>query len=111
MNFEQQNIIYLQVMKHFGDLNSLLAYNNSNIEPKKFTDCLNKRLIDLETGNLTIYLSSLLLFVFNLKISIWSKALEISSLFAKIFSLISVPFIYYLSFYVFNSVPFIEHSK
>ncbi len=67
MNFEQQNIIYLQVMKHFGDLNSLLAYNNSNIEPKKFTDCLNKRLIDLETGNLTIYLSSLLLFVFNLK--------------------------------------------
>ena len=67
MNFEQQNIIYLQVMKHFGDLNSLLAYNNSNIEPKKFIDCLNKRLIDLETGNLTIYLSSLLLFVFNLK--------------------------------------------
>lgn len=67
MNFEQQNIIYLQVIKHFGDLNSLLRYNNTNIDPQKFTDCLNKRLIDLETGDLTVYLSSLLLFVFNLK--------------------------------------------
>lgn len=67
MNFEQQNIIYLQVIKHFGDLNTLLGYNNANIDPQKFTDCLNKRMIDLETGDMTIYLSSLLLFVFNLK--------------------------------------------
>lgn len=67
MNFEQQNIIYLQVIKHFSDLNSLLGYNNINIDPQKFTDYLNKRVIDLETGDLTIYLASLLLFVFNLK--------------------------------------------
>jgi len=67
MNFEQQNIIYLQVIKHFDDLNSLLEYNNTNIDPQKFTDCLNKRVIDLVTQDMTIYLSSLLLFVFNLK--------------------------------------------
>ena len=67
MNFEQQNNIYLQVIKHFSDLNSLLGYNNINIDPQKFTDYLNKRVIDLETGDLTIYLASLLLFVFNLK--------------------------------------------
>ena len=56
MNFEQQNIIYLQVIKHFSDLNSLLGYNNINIDPQKFTDYLNKRVIDLETGDLTMYL-------------------------------------------------------
>ena len=67
MNFEQQNIIYLQVIKHFNDLNVLLGYNNTNIDPQKFTDCLNKRKIDLNTNDMHIYLSSLLLFVFNLR--------------------------------------------
>ena len=67
MNFEQQNIIYLQVIKHFNDLNVLLKYNNMNLDPQKFTDCLNKRIIDLDTEDMNMYLASLLLMVFNLR--------------------------------------------
>ena len=67
MNFDQQNIIYLQVIKHFNDLNTLLGYNNTNIDPQKFTDCLNKRIIDLDTEDMDMYLASLLLMVFNLR--------------------------------------------
>lgn len=67
MDFEHQNIIYLQVIKHFNDLNILLNYNNANIDPQKFTDLLNERIIDFNIEDMNMYLSSLLLFVFNLR--------------------------------------------
>lgn len=66
MSFEQQNKIYLEVIKHLDDLNELLRYYNLIIDARVLTDNLNMKKYDLNSDDVNTLLSSLLIYVFTL---------------------------------------------
>ena len=67
MSFEQQKNIFLKTVNHIRDLNELLNYNNCTVDKKIIATNLDKNVFNLNTDDMNLYLSSLLIYVFTNK--------------------------------------------
>ena len=65
MNFEQQKNIFLKTINHIQDLKEFLSYNNCNVDKKMVALNLDNKLFDLNTNDMNVYLSSLLIYIFS----------------------------------------------
>lgn len=67
MSFEQQKNIFLKTISHIQDLNELLNYNNCTVDKKTVATNLDTNVFNLNTDDMNLYLSSILIYVFTSK--------------------------------------------